>query len=137
MSPHKSLSPTLDPGSNSNPSQTLGTPSQEEPSDRLIREDARPRDPSYLDIYVLDGKGSRLSQLSPKCSGKFSQAGNLLFTIKLGNLMEKYGTPYFGVDRITGDLYAMEANTMTLISKRATIMPQVSTSAGVSPKYPS
>ena len=30
----------------------------------------------------------------------------------------------FGVDRITGDLYAMGANSMTLISERATIVPQ-------------
>ena len=51
--------------------------------------------------------------------------------------MEKYGTPFFGVDKISGDLYAMEANSMTLISERATIMPQVSTSAGVTSQYPS
>ena len=51
--------------------------------------------------------------------------------------MEKYGTPFFGKDRVTSDLYAMEANSMTLISKQVTIMPQASTSTGVSPKYPS
>ena len=41
------------------------------------------------------------------------------------------------MDRIIGDHYAMEATSMTLISERATIMPQVSTSAGVSSQYPS
>ena len=51
--------------------------------------------------------------------------------------MEKYGTPFFGMDRITSDLYAMEATSMTLISERATIMPQVSTLLGVIPQYPS
>ena len=50
--------------------------------------------------------------------------------------MEEYGTPFFGVDRITSDLYDMEANCMTLISKRATINPLVSTSAGLTPQYP-
>ena len=64
-----------------------------------------------------------------------SQMDNLLFIIKLHKLMEKYGTPLFGVDRITGDFYAMKANSMTLISERAAIMPQVSTSTGVSPQY--
>ena len=49
--------------------------------------------------------------------------------------MEIYGTPFFGVNRITSDLYAIEANSMTLISERATIMCQVSTSAGVSSQY--
>ena len=39
------------------------------------------------------------------------------------------------MDRITGDLYAMKANSMTLISQRAAIMPQVSTLTGVSCQY--
>ena len=68
--------------------------------------------------------------MSPKHSGMLFWAGNLLFIIRLHNLMEKYGTPFFGEDRITGDLYAMEATSMTLISKRATPMPQVSTLTG-------
>ena len=51
--------------------------------------------------------------------------------------MEKYGTPFFGVDRITSDLCAMEATFMTLISEMATIMPQVSTLVGVTSHYPS
>ena len=42
--------------------------------------------------------------------------------------MEKYRTPFFGVNRIIGDLSAMEANSMTLTSGKAAIMPQVSTS---------
>ena len=96
----------------------------------------RPKDSTCLDFYVLDGKGSRLSQLSPKHFGMLSQAGNLLFIIRIHNLIEKYGTPFFGVDRITSDLYAMEANSMTLISERETIMPQVSTFAGVISQYP-
>ena len=33
VSPHQSLSPTLAPGSGSNSSQTLGTPSEEVPDD--------------------------------------------------------------------------------------------------------
>ena len=41
------------------------------------------------------------------------------------------------MDRITSDLYAMEANTMTLVSERATIIPWVSTYTGPSPQCPS
>ena len=51
--------------------------------------------------------------------------------------MEKYRTPFFGVVRITSDLYAMEATSITLISERATTMPQVSTPVGVISQYPS
>ena len=49
--------------------------------------------------------------------------------------MEKCVTQFFEVDRITSDLYAIEAISMTLISERATIMPWVSTFIGVSPQY--
>ena len=64
--------------------------------------------------------------MSLKCSGMLCHAGNLLFNIRLCNLMEKYETPFFGMDRITSDLYAMEATSMTLISERATIILQMS-----------
>ena len=40
-------------------------------------------------------------------SGRLSQVGNLLCIIRFCNYMEKYGTPYFRVDRITGDPNAM------------------------------
>ena len=134
---HQNLLPTPVPGSSSNPCQTLGTPSQEVSNDRLSREGVRSKDSACLHFYVPDGKSSRLSQLSPKCSGMLSQASNVLFIIRLCNLMEKYGTPFFRMDRITVDLYAMEVNSMTLISEKATIMPKVSTSAGVNSQYPS
>ena len=64
------------------PLQILGTSNQEVPYDRLSREGAGPKDSACLDFYVLDGKGSRLSQLSPKHSSMLSQVGNLLFIIK-------------------------------------------------------
>ena len=36
------------------------------------------------------------------------------------------GLHFFGVDNLTGNLYAMKANSMALIPEKATIMPQVS-----------
>ena len=66
-----------------------------------------------------------------------SQVGNLLFIIKLCKSNGEIQDPIFGVDKITGGLYAREANSMTLILERATIMPQVSTLAGLSSPYPS
>ena len=35
------------------------------------------------------------------------------------------GHHFFGVNRLTSDLYAMEANSMLLITKKAAVMPQV------------
>ena len=51
-----------------------------------------------------------------------SPAGNPLFIIKLKNLMNKYGTSFPGVSRLTSDLYTMEASSMLLITERATVI---------------
>ena len=45
--------------------------------------------------------------------GMLSQVGNPLDLIKFDNLMGKYGTLFYGVDRLTGDLYAIESNILT------------------------
>ena len=81
------------PVSSSNPPQSLGTPNRDIPNDRLSGEGARSKDSACLELYVPGGKDSRLSQMSPKCSGMLSNAGNLLFIIRLHNLMEKYRAP--------------------------------------------
>ena len=67
-----------------------------------------------------------------------SHMGNSLVLIKLEILMDKYETP-FGVDKITGDLYAMEANSITIQDKATPMtpaLPQVRASAGTGPTYP-
>ena len=66
VSPHQIPLPTLAPGSSSKSPPTLGTPSQDIPHDRLSGEGVRPKDSTCLDFYILDGKGSRFSQLSPE-----------------------------------------------------------------------
>ena len=53
-----------------------------------------------------------------------SKVDNPLAIIKLENLIEKYGTPLCNIDRLAGDLYAIEANSKPLIPEKATIMPQ-------------
>ena len=64
---------------------------------------------------VLDKKkssaflSSRLSQLNPMSSGMLSQVGNPLVVVKLPNLMEKYGTPFFGVEKSYGQ-FAFHGN---------------------------
>ena len=75
--------------------------------------------------------------MSPKCSGMLYHVANLLFIIRLCNLTEKYRTPFFRVDKITGDLYEVKdlATSMTLLSERET--SQVNTLVGVISQYPS
>ena len=93
--PQQSPSPTLAPKLSSNPPLISGTPCQDVPNERLSGEGARPKDFTCFDLYVPDGKGSRLSQMNSKYSSMLSCAGNLLFIIRLHNLMEKYRTPFW------------------------------------------
>ena len=98
-------------------------------------EGGRPKDSTCLDFFIPDGKGSRLCQLSAKHSDMLPQAVNLFIHHYIPQHNGEIWDPIFGMDRITIDLYAVQANSMTLISERATIMPQASTSAGVSSQY--
>ena len=91
---YNSPCPTTAPVSSSNPPQILDTPNRDMSNDRLNGEGARPKDLVYLDLYIPDGKNSRLNQASPKCTVILSHASNLLFIVRLCNLMEKYITPF-------------------------------------------
>ena len=51
--------------------------------------------------------------------------------------MDKYGALSTGVSKLTSDLYAMEANSMLLITEKATIMPQVDDTGHIHPLDPS
>ena len=76
------------------PPELLETPNQEVSNNKPSGEGVRPKDSTCLDFYILDGKGSRLRQLSPKHSGVMSQTGNLPFIVKLHNLMKRFRTPF-------------------------------------------
>ena len=115
------------PVSSLNPPQILGTSNWDIPNDMLSGEDARPKDSTCFGCYVPDAKNGRLSQMSPTHSAMLSHTGNLLFIIRLHNPMEKYGTPF--LEQI--------GYPMISILERATIMPQVSTSVGITSQYPS
>ena len=103
---------------------------------RLGGKGARPKNTTFLDIYMPDGKGTRLSQVNPRSLSMLLKVGNPLVIIKLVDLMEKYGTPFFRVDKLTGELHTMEANSMAAIPEKAKDMPQVSNTAGRCPSDP-
>ena len=71
---------------------------------------AGPQNTTFLDFYMLDGKGSRLSQLNSMNLGMLPKVGKPLVLIKLPNLISKYWTPFFQVDKSTGNLDAMDLN---------------------------
>ena len=76
--------------SSSNPSQILGTPNKDVSNGWLSGEGVRTKESTCFDLFILDGKDSRLSQMSQMFySCMLSNASNPLYTIKLHNLMEK------------------------------------------------
>ena len=103
--------------------------------------DVRLKSITLLDVYVPDGKSSHLSQLNLTFAGMLLFMGNLLVLIRLENLMERYGTPFYGINWLSVELCAMEATSLTLIPERTTIMPvtipQVSASEGTCSQEPS
>ena len=62
---------------------------------------------------------------------------NPIVLIKLENLKEKYGTPSYGINKLKGDIYAMETNTITLPPEMATMNPQISATIVFCPPDPS
>ena len=57
-------------------------------------------------------------------------AGDAVLSFKLGNLLEQYGTPFYGLDCITLQLYAMYTNSMTLSQEQVSVLPAVKPLAG-------
>ena len=64
------------------PLHSQDLPNQEVLINRLVREIAKPKITTLLDFYMLDGKGSRLSELNPKSLDMLSQVDNPLVIIK-------------------------------------------------------
>ena len=87
--------------------------SQEALVDGLGGDCARPKNTAFLDFYfyVPDVKHNKLSSIQRVgvCCPLWVTCW-LLFNCQ--NVMEKYGTPIFGVDKYTGNLCTIEANKM-------------------------
>ena len=80
---------------------------------------AQPNASTSLDFYIPDDNDNRLSQLKTKNLGMLSKVVNPLVIIK-------YWMPFFGVDKLTGNLHTLESNCMVLIIEKSTIILQLS-----------
>ena len=76
------------------------------------------------DFYLPDGKGSRLSQLTTYRVSEASPEGNPSVVVKIPNLVEKYGTDKYLLDRYSGHLFVTnKQGVYTCIEEKGWIYP--------------
>ena len=59
------------------------------------------------DFYMPDGQGKRLSETYQMFTNKQTPEGNPGVIVKLTNLVKKYGSPFYLMDRKSGHLYVL------------------------------
>ena len=59
------------------------------------------------DFYMPDGQGNRLSETYQMFTNEQTPEGNPGVIVKLTNLVKKYGSPFYLMDKKSGHLYVL------------------------------
>ena len=81
------------------------------------------RDP---DFYMPDGQGGRLSETYQMFTNEKTPEGNLGVIVKLTNLVKKYGSPFYLMDKKSGHLYVLNEQGYTRIEEKGLLYPSES-----------
>ena len=81
------------------------------------------RDP---DFYMPDGQGRRLSETYQMFTNEKTPEGNPRVIVKLTNLVKKYGSPFYLMDKKSGHLYVLNEQGYTLIKEKGLLYPSES-----------
>ena len=81
------------------------------------------RDP---DFYMPDGQGRRLSETYQTFTNEQTPEGNPGVIVKLTNLVKKYGSPFYLMDKKSGHLYVLNEQGYTLIEEKGLLYPSES-----------
>ena len=81
------------------------------------------RDP---DFYMPDGQGRRLSETYQMFTNEKTPEGNPGVIVKLTNLVKKYGSPFYLMDKKSGHLYVLNEQGYTLIEEKGLLYPSES-----------
>ena len=76
------------------------------------------------DFYMPDGQGKRLSETYQMFTNEQTPEGNPGVIVKLSNLMKKYGTSFYLMDRKSGHLYVLDEKAINRSTKRDFCFPQ-------------
>ena len=78
------------------------------------------------DFYMPDGQGKRLSETYQMFTNKQTPEGNPGVIVKLTNLVKKYRTPFYLMDRKSGHLYFLNEKGYKQIEEKGLLYPSVS-----------
>ena len=81
------------------------------------------RDP---DFYMPDGQGRRLSETYQMFTNEKTPEGNLGVIVKLTNLVNKYRSPFYLMDKKSGHLYVLNEQGYTQIEEKGLLYPSES-----------
>ena len=78
------------------------------------------------DFYMPDGQGKKLSETYQMVTNEQTPEGNPGATVKLTNLVKKYGTPFYLMDKKSGHLYVLHETGYKQIEKKGLLYPSES-----------
>ena len=78
------------------------------------------------DFYMPDGQGKRLSEIYQMFTNEQTPEGNPGVIVKLTNLVKKYGSPFYLMDRKSGHLYVLHEKGYKQIEEKGLLHPSES-----------
>ena len=78
------------------------------------------------DFYMPDGQGKRLSEIYQMFTNEQTLEGNPGVIVKLTNLVKKYGTPFYLMDKKSGHLYVLNEKGYKQIEEKGLLYPSES-----------
>ena len=78
------------------------------------------------DFYMPDGQGKKLSETYQVFTNEQTLEGNPGVIVKLTNLVKKYGTPFYLMDRKSGHLYVLHEKGYKQIEEKGILYPSES-----------
>ena len=78
------------------------------------------------DFYMPDGQGKKLSETYQMFTNEQTLEGNPGVIVKLSNLVKKYGTPFYLMDRKSGHLYVLDEKGYKQIKEKGLLYPSES-----------
>ena len=78
------------------------------------------------DFYMPDGQGKRLSETYQMFTNEQTPEGNPGVIVKLTNLVKKYGSPFYLMDRKSGHLYVLQEKGYKQIEEKGLLHPSES-----------
>ena len=78
------------------------------------------------DFYMPDGQGKKLSETYQMFTNEQTPEGNPGVIVKLSNLVKKYGTPFYLMDKKSGHLYILDEKGYKQIEEKGLLYPSES-----------